>query len=48
MLKITHFHLEKNKNGYCKIFNSLYFPFDSTQKSNYILLRLHNRKNFTV
>ena len=37
MLKITHFHLEKNKNSYCKIFNSLYFPFDSTQKSNYIL-----------
>lgn len=31
MLKITHFHLEKNKNSYCKIFNSLYFPFDSTQ-----------------
>lgn len=25
MLKITHFHLEKNKNSYCKIFNSLYF-----------------------
>ena len=24
MLKITHFHLAKNKNSYCKIFNSLY------------------------